>query len=142
MKTILNRLIHAPILQRDDVRINDRGHGDQAAASKTSECTHDVEEDDVGSNAAAKAAEEEGDGCGAEAGSTAQDVGESPIERLECGGCDEVRGRDPADCIGGVEIRTDYGVCGGCDGTVEAGEEDVAEYGWFLISQSCLSGDR
>jgi hypothetical protein len=50
---------------------------------------------------------------------------------LESCGCDEVGGRDPADGVGGVEIRSNYGVSRGSDGSVETGEEDVAKYCYF-----------
>lgn len=127
MQSILHRLVHAPILQRDDIGVDDSRHGDQAAAAQARQGTHDIEDCHGRCEPAAQAPEHERAASDEEHGAAAQQVGKTAVQRLEGRAGYQVRGREPHDGVGGVERGPDHGVRGCRDGTVEAREEDVAK---------------
>ena len=100
-------------------------HGHQPSSSKARQSTHAVQQYYVLGNAAAEAADGEGDGRDEEANTPSEDVTDSPVERLESRACNEIRGGQPGSGICSVELGADNCVRRCRDGAVEPVKEDI-----------------
>ncbi|EPE06732.1 n -glutamine methyltransferase mtq2 [Ophiostoma piceae UAMH 11346] len=126
---VLHGLVHAAPPEGDEVRVDNRGHGHEAASAEAGEGPHAVERKHVGSGCTAEAADGK-DGCGhEEAGAAADKVRHAAVEGLEGGARHEVGRREPRSSIGSAKVGRDDGICRCGNGAVKAGEEDVGHDG-------------
>ena len=129
VQDVLTGLIHSPLLERNHVRVDDGRHGYQTSATQSTQRSHDIQGDNVRRQATSKTPQKKCDGRGEEARSATQNVREATIQWLERRARDQVRGRQPRDGVGGVEIGADDRICRGRNGAVEAREENVGKDG-------------